>query len=155
MFVLTASYGEYSERTVHVIAVSADKEKLERRIEVRNQIDALRRDWFEQLQKNIKHVELDYPPLTGKFPGYPKCDPIPKTNKEHEAREAVKRQYEAEIRTWQMKEFERQETIRELAVQKLRVDNPSISEEEIAELNWRRCEREEPAYEIEEVEEIL
>ncbi|MEK7500406.1 MAG: hypothetical protein AAB649_07455 [Patescibacteria group bacterium] len=151
MFILLESVGEYSDSHTTAIAASRDRSKLEERIAFLWARQNRWRTLWGQLNANIKNIGMEISQISER-PECPPCEPGPQNNVWHANRTRVKRQYEAEINAWLEKRHEESETIRELAIQKLKQDNPDVSDEEASGLNWSRCS--EADYDIEEVEEL-
>ncbi len=135
MFVLSAIYEHHSE----VLATSKYKDQLENLAEIRTKIDAKRQDWSRQLKENIGNFDAD-------FPSQIPCPRNPFKNYVGEQK------YYAEFRAWLNEDYKRRDMVREVAVNKLRLNNPDISDEDMVGLSGPYLD--EPNYEIVEVEDI-
>lgn len=158
MFVLLKSTGEYSDTCVEAMAVSVDKNKLEARIGQLTDQQLMHETLYEQLQKHIADIELSYLNLKiieKEMPIKPKCNIEPHTAEDHARCASVKRKYESELLKWQNKRYLRQEKIRDLAILRLKQNNPNLCDADINDLNWNRYGRENKiCYDIVEVESL-
>jgi hypothetical protein len=136
MFVLSAIYEHHST----VLATSKYQDQLEKLAEIRTKIDAKRQDWSRQLKGHIEMFDADFP-----YVPRPQ-NPFPHKNFVEEQK------YYAEERAWRTEDYKRRDMVREAAINKLRMDNPDISDEDMVGLSGVYLD--EPNYEIVEVENI-